>query len=111
MPNSFLLAAAAPGTVYDTTTEKLGMILFADQDLPGVLVKRDEITGWIGSMEKYASSGRGPVADRALWLQSHDGGLYAVDRVTRPDLANCKPFSSLDPRRHSTGAHGRDRTG
>ena len=71
-------------TVYDTTTEKLGMIL-AGQDR-GVLVKRDEITGWIGSMEKYASSGRGPIADRALWLQAYDGGPYAVDRVTRPDL-------------------------
>ena len=74
-------------TVHDTTTEKLGMIL-AGQDR-GVLVKRDEITGWIegggSSMEKHASSGRGPIADRALWLRAYDGGLYAVDRVTRPD--------------------------
>ena len=71
-------------TVYDTTIEKLGMIL-AEQDR-GVLVKRDEIAGWIGSMEKYASGGRGSAADRAFWLQSYDGGPYSVDRVTRPDL-------------------------
>ena len=71
-------------TIYDTTIEKLGMIL-AEQDR-GVLVKRDEIAGWIGSMEKYVTSGRGPVADRAFWLQAYDGGSYAVDRVTRADL-------------------------
>ena len=60
-------------------------MILAGQDR-GVLVKRDEIAGWIGSMEKYASSGRGPVADRAFWLQAYDGGPYAVDRVTRADL-------------------------
>ena len=71
-------------TVYDTTVEKLGMIL-AEQDR-GVLIKRDEIAGWIGSMEKYAGGGRGSASDRAFWLQAYDGGPYSVDRVTRPDL-------------------------
>ncbi len=60
-------------------------MILAEQDR-GVLIKRDEIAGWIGSMEKYASGGRGAAADRAFWLQSYDGGAYSVDRVSRPDL-------------------------
>jgi hypothetical protein len=71
-------------TVNDVTIEKLGIIL-ADQ-ARGVLVKRDEIAGWIGAMEKYASGGRGSMADRAFWLKAYDGGPYSVDRVSRADL-------------------------
>jgi hypothetical protein len=70
-------------TVYDATVEKLGMIL-ANQDR-GMLVKRDEIAGWVGAMEKY-NSGRGAMTDRAFWLKAFDGGPYSVDRVSRPDL-------------------------
>jgi hypothetical protein len=70
-------------TVYDATIEKLGIIL-AGQDR-GILIKRDEIAGWIGAMEKYGA-GRGAMADRAFWLKSYDGGPYSVDRVSRPDL-------------------------
>jgi hypothetical protein len=70
-------------TAYDVTTEKLGIIL-ADQDR-GILIKRDELVGWIGQMEKYAS-GRGATADRAFWLKSYDGGPFTVDRVSRADI-------------------------
>jgi hypothetical protein len=58
--------------VADTSTEKMGELL-ARSDR-GILVKRDELTGWLGSMEKYA--GRGSGADRAFWLQSFDGGPF-----------------------------------
>jgi hypothetical protein len=65
------------------TVEKLGIIL-AGQDR-GILIKRDELAGWIGQMEKYAA-GRGSSADRAFWLQAFDGGPFTVDRVSRADL-------------------------
>jgi hypothetical protein len=70
-------------TAYDITVEKLGAIL-AKQDR-GILVKRDELAGWIGSMEKY-TSGRGASADRAFWLKAFDGGPFTVDRISRGEL-------------------------
>jgi hypothetical protein len=65
--------------VWDTTTEKLGEILSRSDH--GLLVKRDEFSGWIGGMEKYSSRGVG--ADRGFWLQAFDGGPHAVDRIGR----------------------------
>jgi hypothetical protein len=70
-------------TAYDITTEKLGIIL-ASQDR-GILIKRDELAGWIGQMEKY-TTGRGSFADRAFWLKAYDGGPFTVDRVSRADI-------------------------
>jgi len=65
--------------VTDTTIEKLGEVL--SRSPRGVLVKRDELAGWIAGMERYHSSGKGASADRAFWLQSWNGGPYSVDRV------------------------------
>jgi hypothetical protein len=70
--------------VYDTTIEKLGEILARSGS--GVLVKRDEFAGWIGSMEKYGGSSRGASANRAFWLQAYDGGPYIVDRIGRGEI-------------------------
>jgi hypothetical protein len=67
--------------VWDCTTEKLGEILSRSEH--GLLVKRDEFSGWIGQMEKYSGSARGAAADRAFWLQAFDGGPYTVDRIGR----------------------------
>jgi hypothetical protein len=67
--------------VWDTTTEKLGEILSRSQH--GLLVKRDEFSGWIGGMEKYGSGSRAAGADRGFWLQAFDGGPHAVDRIGR----------------------------
>src|SRR5262249_1517657 len=39
--------------VWDTTVEKLGDIL-SRSDEKGLLVKSDEIAGWLGSMERYS---------------------------------------------------------
>src|SRR5262249_1498157 len=69
---------------FDTTIEKLGDILARTPR--GLLVKRDEIAGWIGAMEKYSNSSRGAAADRGFWLQSFDGGPFTVDRITRGEL-------------------------
>ncbi|BBE74572.1 DUF3987 domain-containing protein [Oharaeibacter diazotrophicus] len=69
--------------VGDVTVEKLGEIL--SRQSRGVLVKRDEIAGWVGAMEKY-SGGRGSAVDRAFWLQAYNGGTFTVDRQTRGEL-------------------------
>jgi len=67
----------------DATTEKLGEILSRYDR--GVLVKRDEFSGWIGSMEKYGGA-KGAGADRAFWLQAFNGGPYTIDRIGRGEL-------------------------
>ena len=46
-------------------------------------MKRDELSGWIGGMEKYSATPRGAAADRAFWLQAYDGGPYCMDRIIR----------------------------
>jgi hypothetical protein len=66
--------------VWDITPEKLADILARSPK--GLLVKRDELSGWIGSMDKY-STGHGSAADRSFWLKAYDGGSYGMDRVSR----------------------------
>jgi hypothetical protein len=70
-------------TVYvcDVTTEKLAEIL---QDNPrGVVVIRDELTGWVASMNQYRANGRG--ADRQFFLSSWAGEPVCVDRKNRDE--------------------------
>ena len=66
--------------VWDTTVEKLGELL--DRSPKGLLVKSDEISGWIGSMERY-STGR---SDRGFWLCAYDGGPHSIDRIKRGEM-------------------------
>lgn len=66
--------------ISDATTEKVGEIL--KDNTGGLLLDRDELTGWFGAMEKY-SSGKGAGADRAFWLQAFNGGSHSVDRISR----------------------------
>jgi hypothetical protein len=76
----------------DVTPEKLGDLL-EKQDC-GIAVHRDELSGWLGSMQKYNSpGGSGSSADRAAWLQAYDGGSYEVDRIRRGEL-RIKNFSA-----------------
>ena len=42
---------------------------------------RDELSGWIGAMDKYGGGGRGAAQDRGIWLQAHDGGPYVQTRA------------------------------
>jgi hypothetical protein len=64
----------------DTTPEAAQIVL---QNSPnGVLLFRDELSGWFGSMDKYSGS-RGAAADRAFWLCSYNGGRYLLNRVGR----------------------------
>jgi hypothetical protein len=68
----------------DITVEKLADILARSGDR-GLLIKRDEIAGWVGAMERYSSQ-RGSAADRAVWLKAFDGGSYDVDRIKRGEI-------------------------
>jgi hypothetical protein len=65
--------------VQDVTAEKLSEILSRSDR--GALVQRDELAGWIGSMEQYKAGKGAGSADRAHWIKAYDGGRYTVDRV------------------------------
>ena len=65
-------------------------------------MKRDEIAGWIGSMEKYSGS-KAASADRAFWLQAYDRGPFTVDRIGAGGAAHPEPVGQR-ARGHSTAA-------
>src|SRR5262249_33687860 len=68
--------------VWDTSVEKLGELLARNPK--GLLVLSDEISFWLGSMERYSNSaGR---SDRGFWLQAYDGGPHNVDRIRRGSI-------------------------
>ncbi len=84
------LKPPAPAMRYvasDATVEKLADIL-THQDR-GLLIVRDELSSWLGAMEKYG--GKGAAADRGFWLETYNGGSYTVDRVHRGSVhaKNC----------------------
>ncbi|NMC21108.1 MAG: DUF3987 domain-containing protein, partial [Thermogutta sp.] len=63
--------------VADTTVEALGPIL---RDNPrGVLLARDELSGWLASFDRYANTTGG---DSAFWLSAYGGLSHTVDRKT-----------------------------
>ena len=66
--------------IEDTTIEAIQEVL---KDSPeGVMLLQDELSGFFGGMDKYAS-GRGAAKDRGFWLQAYNGGGYAVNRIGR----------------------------
>jgi len=68
--------------VSDVTVEALAVVL---RDNPrGVLLDRDEASGWFGSFNRYA---RGSHGDEAYWIGMFDAGLVIVDRKTSPTIA------------------------
>ncbi|MEO2018802.1 MAG: DUF3987 domain-containing protein, partial [Fuerstiella sp.] len=80
--------------VQDSTIEALAPILM--QNSRGVLLARDELSGWIGSFDKY-SSGRGS-SDVQKWLEIYNGESIVIDRKTgdtpflfvkRPSVSIC----------------------
>lgn len=63
--------------LHDTTIEKLGEIL--NQNPRGVLIFRDELTGWLRSLERDGREG-----DRAFYLEAWNGtGRFTYDRIGR----------------------------
>jgi hypothetical protein len=79
--------------VADTTVEALAPLLLSNPR--GLLLARDELSGWIGSFDRYAGKGVAS-ADAANWLSMYNGESYIVDRKTAgqqplhvPDAAVC----------------------
>jgi hypothetical protein len=64
----------------DATIEAAQEVLRDSPD--GVLYHRDELSGFFGSIDKYAGH-RGAANDRGFWLQAYNGGSYTFDRVKR----------------------------
>lgn len=67
--------------VADLTVEAVAPILKANPN--GVLLARDEISGWFGSFDRYSASGKGG-GDSAHWLSTFNGESMLVDRKTGP---------------------------
>ncbi|SCA62558.1 hypothetical protein SCG7109_AB_00330 [Chlamydiales bacterium SCGC AG-110-M15] len=64
----------------DGTVEKIGEILQSNSQ--GILIHRDELSGWLKSMDKYGREG-----DRAFYLEAWNGsGSFTVDRIGRGTL-------------------------
>lgn len=66
--------------VDDVTPEKLAQIL-SESEPRGILVNRDELSGWLTTMDAYHGGAGGK--DKAAWLEAYNGGPKAIDRVIR----------------------------
>lgn len=66
----------------DATVEKLADAM-SKLEPRGVLVFRDELSGWLASMDCYKS---GAGKDRAAWLEAYNGHHLAVDRIGRGSI-------------------------
>lgn len=64
--------------VSDATTEKMAELL--SQTSRGLLMYRDELSGWLGGMDRYSNRG-----DRPFWLEAYGGRSFTVDRKSAPD--------------------------
>ena len=74
----------------DITVEALAAIL-ANNDR-GVLVARDELSGWLSSFDAYKKQGS---ADVAQWLEMYNGGTLTVDRKTGDQRTLYVPRASV----------------
>ena len=74
----------------DTTIESLADVLGNNPD--GVLIYRDELTGWVRSLNQY-KGGKG--ADREFWLSAWSSQDYTVNRKGQDPLRITKPFISV----------------
>ena len=78
--------------VEGTTTEALSEVLRDDDEAnfraptTKVLVRQDEMSGWLGDMDRYRAGGKGG-GDRAAYLTLYNGGRYMIDRIGRGSFA------------------------
>jgi hypothetical protein len=66
--------------VVDSTVEALAVVM-ADNSR-GLLLARDELAGWLGSMDRYAGKAAGGGSDEAFFLSAYNGIPHDVDRRT-----------------------------
>lgn len=77
-------AKARRFVVSDPTIEALAPIL---RDNPrGVILIRDELSGWFASFDRYAARGGGDVP---RWLECFHGRTWRIDRKTGPRAERC----------------------
>jgi hypothetical protein len=84
----------ALGRIYadDTTVERLADIL--NENRRGLLIIKDELSGWLGAMNQYKQGGKG--ADRQFWLSVHTNQPVAVDRKSLEEpVIVARPFVSI----------------
>nr|MDP9458476.1 YfjI family protein [Actinomycetota bacterium] len=60
----------------DTTVERLADLL--NENRRGLVIIKDELSGWLGAMNQYKQGGKG--ADRQFWLSVHTNQPVTVDR-------------------------------
>lgn len=72
----------------DATVEAINRLLQANAR--GILLYRDEIKGWIASMNQYRKG-----ADEAFWLENWSNSTIIVNRVGAETLFIEKPFCSV----------------
>jgi hypothetical protein len=76
----------------DTTVERLADIL--NENPRGLLITKDELSGWLGGMNAYKQGGKG--ADRQFWLSAHTNQPIAVDRKSLDEpVIVARPFVSI----------------
>src|SRR5262249_28793661 len=63
----------------DATTEALMVLL--TENWRGLLVARDELSGWLGSFDRYSKAKGG---DAPKWLEMHGGRAVSCDRKSGP---------------------------
>jgi len=66
--------------VSDTTIEGLAALL--ETSPRGLLLHRDELSGWLSSFDRYAGKSKGTSADASHWLAIHGSRDLLVDRKT-----------------------------
>lgn len=64
--------------ITDTTTEKAADLM--RDSWRGLLLSRDELSGWLASMDRYSGGG-----DRPFWLEAFGGRGFTVDRKNSPE--------------------------
>lgn len=70
--------ASRRAAVVDITVEALAAMLANNPR--GLLLARDELSGWLGNLGRYANAA--PGADESFFLSAYDGEEHSVDRRT-----------------------------
>jgi hypothetical protein len=78
--------------VSDTTVEALAVRL--RENPRGLLLARDELNGWLASMDAYKSGRRGG-GDVAHYLEMHRAGMLVIDRKSGPEPLVHVPRAAL----------------
>jgi hypothetical protein len=81
-PGSLMISCPQPQAPrlrqHDVTIEKVAELL-AHAAPKGLLIVRDELAGWIASMNAYHGGGR------AFWIEAYGGRPYRVERKASPN--------------------------